>query len=28
MGEGDDKELIAKIVNDVCDALKAHAEAA
>jgi phosphoglucosamine mutase len=28
MGEGDDPELVAKIVNDICDALKAHAEAA
>jgi phosphoglucosamine mutase len=28
MGEGDDPELVTKIVNDICDALKAHAEAA
>jgi phosphoglucosamine mutase len=28
MGEGDDPELVARIVNDVCDVLKAHAEAA
>jgi phosphoglucosamine mutase len=28
MGEGDDLDLVVKVVNDVCDALKAPAEAA